>query len=147
MMTIQPRLWFVPSNPAWARVSMASLSGLHQKSILAARAQGLRRPGIVTIAALHLTALGLLIWSEAGLVPKAAFVLAWGVLNFWWLLWLRRPAASAALSLAMIVILILLSQFKHEALLRTANFIDVMLIDGDTFSFLLKVFPDLERTV
>jgi phosphoglycerol transferase MdoB-like AlkP superfamily enzyme len=91
--------------------------------------------------------LGLLARSEAGLVPKATFVLTWGALNFWWLLWLRRPAASAALALAMIVILILLSQLKHEALLMTANFIDLMLIDDDTISFLLKVFPGLERTV
>src|SRR5579871_1679063 len=126
---------------------MASLSGLHQRSIIAARTDGLRLFWIIAVAALHLAALGLLVWSEAGLVPKATFVLTWGVLNFWWLLWLRRPAASAALSLAMIIILIVLSRFKHEALLMTANFIDLMLIDEDTISFLLKVFPNLERTV
>jgi sulfatase-like protein len=127
---------------------MASLSGFHERGILPARGgESLRLPWLIVIAGLHLAALGLLAWSEAGIVPKAAFLLTWGALNFWWLLWLRRPAASAGLSLAMVVTLILLSRFKHEALLMTANFIDLMIIDDDTVSFLLKIFPDLERTV
>jgi hypothetical protein len=110
-------------------------------------AEGYRVGWTLLVAALHLAALGLLIWSEAAVVPKAAFVLTWGLLNFWWLLWLRRPAASAALSLALIVLLILLSRFKHDAVLMTASFVDLMVIDDDTVSFLLKIFPDLGRTV
>ena len=102
---------------------------------------------IILIAALHLAAFGLLIWSEAYVVSKAAFVLTWGLLNFWWLLLLRRPAASAALSLVLIVVLIILSQFKQEMLSVTANVVDVMIIDDDTISFLLKVLPDLRPTV
>ncbi len=102
---------------------------------------------IVLVVALHLAALGLLIWSEAYAVSRAAFVLTWGLLNFWWLLLLRRPAASAALSLVLIVLLIILSRFKQETLSMTANVVDVMIIDDDTISFLLKVLPDLGRTV
>ena len=56
---------------------------------------------------------------------------------------LRRPLTSAALSLAMIVILILLSQFKHGILMMTVTFVDVMIIDVDTFSFLLTIIPGL----
>ena len=52
---------------------------------------------IVLIAALHVAALGLMLWSEAGFVPKLIFCLTWGVLNFFWLVLLRRPAISAAL--------------------------------------------------
>ncbi len=51
------------------------------------------------------------------------------------------PSTAAALSLAMIVVLILLSQFKHGILMMTATFVDVMLIDVDTFTFLLTIIP------
>ena len=43
------------------------------------------------------------------------------------------------MSLAWLVLLILLSQFKHEVLLMTVNFVDLMIIDADTISFLVKV--------
>ena len=56
---------------------------------------------------------------------------------------LRRPAVAASLSLIMIVVLVLLSQFKQDILIMSANFVDVMLIDADTVSFLLTVFPGL----
>ena len=51
------------------------------------------------------------------------------------------PAHTGALSLAMIVVLILLSQFKHDVLMMTATFVDVMIIDFATFSFLLTIIP------
>ncbi len=60
---------------------------------------------------------------------------------------LRRPAVAASLSLIMIVVLILLSQFKQDILIMSANFVDVMLIDADTISFLLTVFPGLAARV
>ena len=47
------------------------------------------------------------------------------------------------MSLALIVVLILLSQFKHDVLMMTATFVDVMLIDLDTFSFLMTIIPGL----
>ena len=47
----------------------------------------------------------------------------------------------------MVVILILLSQFKQDILIMSANFVDVMLIDADTVSFLLTVFPGLAAKV
>ena len=54
---------------------------------------------------------------------------------------------AASLSLVMVVVLILLSQFKQDILIMSANFVDVMLIDADTISFLLTVFPELAARV
>src|SRR6266436_3460542 len=95
------------------------------------------------LVAIHLAAFGILLWSEDEPSAQAAFVLTWAALNFFWLVVLRRPLTSAALSLVLIVILIALSQFKHGILLMTATFVDVMLIDAATFSFFLKVNPGL----
>src|SRR5262249_4607034 len=95
------------------------------------------------LAAIHLVAFGILVWSEDEPAARAAFVLAWGMLNFFWLVLLRRPLTSAALSLALIVILIALSQFKHSALMMTATFVDLMIIDVATFLFFVKVNPGL----
>jgi hypothetical protein len=97
------------------------------------------------IAALHLAALALMYAFEGGLVANAIFLLTWGLLNFFWLVSLRRPAVSAALSLATIVLLILLSRLKYDIIWMTANFLDVMIINTDTVRFLLSVKPDLYR--
>jgi len=105
------------------------------------------RLAIALVAALHLCALGLLLWTEIGFVPKLAFCFTWGLLNFFWLTVLRRPLLSAALSLAMIVVVILLSRLKYEMILMTASFLDVMIINADTVSFLLAIKPELYRKV
>jgi hypothetical protein len=101
------------------------------------------RAAWAVLAVLHLAALAILIWSELDFVSRLAFVLAWSFTNFLWLAVLRRPATAAALSLTLVVILILLSRFKHGVLLMTVNFLDLMIIDADTFSFLLTIFPGL----
>jgi hypothetical protein len=95
----------------------------------------------------HGAALALMAATEADLQSGLVFLLTWGLLNFTWLLLLRRPAAAAALSLAMIVVLILLSQFKHGILFMTVNFVDLMIIDTDTFAFLVTIYPGLGRIV
>jgi Sulfatase len=99
------------------------------------------------IVALHLAALGLMAWSEVAIVPKAVFLLTWGLVNFFWLAVLRRPAVSAALSLLTIVVLILLSRLKYDIIWMTANFLDVMIVNTDTIKFLLSVKPDLYHQV
>ena len=91
----------------------------------------------------HLVALTLMLWSEEGPLRMAAFLCAWGIVNFFWLVLLRRPALSAALSLLLLVALIIISRFKFQILWMTASFIDVMIIDSDTFTFLWMVFPKL----
>ena len=98
-------------------------------------------------AALHLAALAIMAFTETDLVAALAFLLTWGVLNFFWLGLLRRPAVAAALSLALVVILVLVSRLKHEIISVTANFLDVMIIDKDTISFLMNILPDLQRNV
>jgi hypothetical protein len=120
--------------------SIASLTSRWAASDAATPASILR---CALIAALHVAALGLMLWSESALVPKVVFCFTWGLINFFWLAVLRRPAVSAALSLAMIVVLILLSRLKYEIIRLTANFLDVMIINDDTVDFLLAIKPDL----
>ena len=100
------------------------------------------------LAVLHLAALAILLaHRKSRPVPQLAFLLSWGFFNFCWIVLLRRPAVAAAMSLAFLVLLILLSQFKHDVLLMTVNFVDLMVIDADTVSFLLKVIPSLDAKV
>ena len=47
----------------------------------------------------------------------------------------------------MIVVLILVSRLKYDIIWMTANFLDVLIINADTISFLLAVKPDLYREV
>lgn len=82
-------------------------------------------------------------WSESEWIPRLAFLLTWGLMNFGWLVILKRPALAGAFSLAMFVLIVLLSRFKFETLALTANFVDVMFIDDDTIGFLLAIFPRL----
>jgi sulfatase-like protein len=117
---------------------------LFLKSRFAAATADRRYAGQIALnAAIHLAAFGLLLWSEDDLAAQAAFVLTWGSFNLFWLALLRRPLPSAVLSLAMIVVLIVVSQFKHGVLMMTATFIDLMVIDLATFSFLLTIIPGL----
>ena len=103
--------------------------------------------GVGLVAAFHVAALVLMALTEGAIEQKANFLLTWGLLNGFWLAVFRRPGISAALSLSMISILILLSQLKFKVLWMTANFVDVMVIDPDTIRFLLTIFPTLERNI
>jgi hypothetical protein len=95
----------------------------------------------------HLLALAIMAATETTLTAMAAFLLAWGILNFLWLALLRRPAIAAALSLLMMAVLVLLSQLKYHVLMMTANFVDLMIVDTDTVSFLFTIFPALRWMV
>src|SRR5262249_16861498 len=90
---------------------------------------------------------GIMVWSEEALEQRLAFLLTWGLLNCFWLMLLRRPGPSAGLSLAIFVVLILLSQLKYKVLLMTVSFVDLMIIDPDTMSFLFTIFPGLQALV
>ena len=102
---------------------------------------------IALVASLHMASLAIMAFTEADFVAKLAFLLTWGILNFFWLGLTRRPAISAALSLLMIVILVLVSRLKFDIIWMTANFLDVMIIDRDTISFLLSIMPGLTRNL
>jgi len=114
-----------------------------RRTWIAALAGDRRRIGFCVLGLLHLAALGILLATEDDFVPRLAFVLSWVTLNCVWLVLLRRPTVAAALSLVLFVVLILLSKFKQDVLIMSANFLDVLLIDADTVSFLLTVYPDL----
>jgi hypothetical protein len=118
----------------------------HSFSPRLAAADLVARHGVTPIAIiglLHLAALGLLAWYEVFPVSRVAFVLIWGLLNFFWLALLRRPAIAAALSLILVALIIVLSEFKFRVLWMTLNFLDVMIIDADSFAFLFMIFPQL----
>ncbi len=59
----------------------------------------------------------------------------------------RRPIVAALCSLALLGTLILLSQFKHEKLWLTADFVDLMIVDRDTIAFLLQALPRLRLPI
>src|SRR6516165_7358496 len=48
------------------------------------------------LAAIHLTALAILLSSETEWHARVAFLLTWGHLNFFWMVLLRRPPVGAA---------------------------------------------------
>jgi hypothetical protein len=124
---------------------MAPPSNLGSSAAIAA-ARGVVAIGIwrlLAVAAPHAGAVALMLESEPDLDARIGFVLAWGILNFFWIALLRRPALSGALSLTMIVILVLLSRLKHDVVQMTVNFVDLMVIDRDTFAFLFTIFPNL----
>ena len=99
------------------------------------------------VAAPHLAALALMLETEIDFVSRLGFLLCWGVLNFFWIALLRRPALSGALSLTLVVMLVLLSRLKHDVVQMTANFVDLMVIDRDTAAFLFTIFPNLRWSV
>ena len=82
--------------------------------------------------------------TEYGPFAITLSVLAWVFVNCFLLVVLQRPAVCAALALTFIVILIALSHFKFGILQLTLTFLDFLIIDRDTFSFLLSVFPRLQ---
>jgi phosphoglycerol transferase MdoB-like AlkP superfamily enzyme len=96
------------------------------------------------IVAVHLAGLVVLLTTEYGPFAITLSVLAWVFVNCFLLVALQRPAVCAALSLAVTVILIALSHFKFGILQLTLTFLDFLIIDRDTFSFLLSVFPRLQ---
>ena len=85
--------------------------------------------------------------TEYDLYGITLYLLTWGALNCFWLVLLRRPGISAALSLALFSILIVLSQFKASITWMTISFLDFLIVDSDTIAFLLQIFPDLRTTI
>src|SRR6266404_855749 len=80
---------------------------------------------ILAVVAPHLAALVIMLQTETDFGSRAGFLLSWGILNFFWIALLRRPALSGALSLTLVVVLILLSRLKHDIVQMTANFVDL----------------------
>ena len=102
---------------------------------------------LLAVAAPHLAALVIMLQTENDFSSRVGFLLSWGVLNFFWIALLRRPALAGALALTLVVVLILLSRLKHDIVQMTANFVDLMVIDRDSAAFLFTIFPHLRWSV
>jgi hypothetical protein len=119
-------------------------------SALTVAARGVAAIGIwrlLAVAMPHMAALLIMVRTETDFSSRVGFLLSWGILNFFFIALLRRPALSGALSLTLVVVLVLLSRLKHDVVQMTANFIDLMVIDRDTVAFLFTIFPNLRWSV
>jgi len=105
--------------------------------------RGDKAAGFGLVLLLHAGAALLMLATEPTAVGMAAFLLAWIMLNSLWLSLLRRPVVAALISLETLIALTLLSRFKFEKLWMTIDFLDVMIVDRDTATFLLDVVPGL----
>jgi phosphoglycerol transferase MdoB-like AlkP superfamily enzyme len=117
-----------------------SLAGLLTSSLALTVPEFLR---LLPLVAIHTAALIMMHEFESGALRTAIFLLSWGFINFLLIVLLRRPALAGALSLAIFGSLIWISLFKFGVIKMTANFMDVMIIDRETFSFLWNVSPQL----
>lgn len=119
---------------------IASLASRLSPSALTSVPHALR---LLPFVVFHVAALVVMVLIENGPVPTLVYLLTWGLLNFVLLALLRRPALAAGLSLAIFAAVIWISRFKHDVLWMTANFMDVMIIDAETASFLWNVLPEV----
>src|SRR5829696_6483792 len=102
------------------------------------------RYGVLPVALaglLHLAALAIMVWFEASLYSMLIYALTWGVLNFFWLVLLRRAVIASALSLLLVVTLVTFSEFKFGVLWIQVSFVDLMVIETDTAKYLLQIYP------
>jgi Sulfatase len=95
------------------------------------------------VVALHAAAFIVLCLTESQPYHFALFALAWGLLNFAWLVVFGRPGVAAALSLLLVCTVIGLSLFKMSITWATLSFFDFVIVDPDTFRFLTETFPRL----
>src|SRR5262245_45683598 len=102
---------------------------------------------LALIAVPHVLALAVMVATEWTIAAMAAFVLAWGLFNFVAIALTRRPLFAGLVALVLMTLLVLLSQLKYNVLMMTANFVDLMIVDTDTVSFLFTIFPGLKVIV
>jgi len=85
--------------------------------------------------------------TEDDLWSRTLFLLTWLFLNFAFVTVVRRPATAGTLSLTFIVLLVLCSRLKHDVASMTVDFVDLLIIDRGTVSFLMTIFPALRWIV
>ena len=99
--------------------------------------------GFLAPGSFHLSAFVTYFVTEHSLFAFSLALLSWGLINFVLLLVFRRPGIAAALSLMLVGLLIALSQFKFGITWLTLTFLDLLIIDRDTFAYLIQIFPQL----
>src|SRR6476620_4810931 len=142
----QPRHCIAPGHVAFPPMAPAPNPGPSATTLAA----GLAAIGFWRLSAVatpHMAALAIMLQPETDFGSRVGFVLAWVILNFFFIALLRRPALSGALSLTLVVVLVLLSRLKHDVVQMTANFVDLMVIDRDTAAYLFTIFPNLRWSV
>ena len=139
------RLWMIPRLIAAAREAKipAFIKPGTSRTGGAAPRGGWFYIGVGVVATLHLAALAVVLATESGPFAITLFLLAWVFVNCLFLLVLPRPGIAAALTLILVLLLIELSRFKFDILRLSLTFLDFLIVDRDTFSFLLSVFPRL----
>ena len=106
---------------------------------------GSRRLALIALP--HILALAVMVATESSSAAMAAFLLTWGIFNFVAIALTRRPLFAGLVSLVLMTLLVLLSQLKYNVLMMTANFVDLMIVDTDTVSFLFTIYPGLKSAV
>lgn len=106
---------------------------------------GSRRLALIALP--HALALTVMVATESSITAMAALILAWAIFNFIAVALTRRPVFAGFVSLVMMMLLVLLSQLKYQVLMMTANFVDLMIVDTDTVSFLFAIYPGLKIAV
>jgi hypothetical protein len=106
---------------------------------------GSRRLALIALP--HALAFTVMVATESSITAMAAFILAWAIFNFIAVALTRRPVFAGFVSLVMMMLLVLLSQLKYQVLMMTANFVDLMIVDTDTVSFLFAIYPGLKIAV
>src|SRR6516225_1501433 len=96
---------------------------------------------VALIALPHILALAVMVATEYSGTAMAAFLLVWGIFNFVAIALTRRPLFAGLVSLVLMTLL------KYNVLMMTANFVDLMIVDTDTVSFLFTIFPGLKTIV
>jgi hypothetical protein len=112
------------------------------RPLVATSARGWRLRATL-VAVIYAAAGAALILTEYGPFATTLSFLTLALLIFTGIAILGRPAIAAALSFALVAALIALSQFKYGILQLTLTFLDFLIIDSDTVSFMNSVFPSL----
>jgi hypothetical protein len=97
----------------------------------------------IPLAVVYAAAGAVLILTEYGPFALLLSFLTLALLIFTGIAIFGRPGIAAALSLVLIAALIALSQFKHGILELTLTFLDFLIIDSGTVSFMAGIFPSL----
>jgi hypothetical protein len=118
-----------------------------RRTAVAAAISRLPSPATVVLCVFQGAALLAIYLTEYGHFGLSVALLAWGVVNFLWLIVLRRAILAAALSFATVAAIIVLSRFKFSILEMTLSFLDMLIFDTDTVAFLLTIFPDLRTAL
>jgi hypothetical protein len=116
------------------------------RPLIATSARGWRLRAAL-VALVYAAAGAVLILTEYGPFATTLSFLTLALLIFAGIAIFGRPGIAAALPLALIAALIALSQFKYGILQLTLTFLDFLIIDSDTVSFMNSVFPSLRGQV